>query len=143
LQSPPTPQLQRESRNQAEPTYTQLTPAPALGNPLAHRTYSADFTSWPRLPELFPISFPGIKTSRDALLVDIDRDRLDARMERYFGRAISDAEFASEVPCSMEIKPRFEATATRRTMQEKGYRPWLVLRYAYRPFDMRWLYWEP
>jgi hypothetical protein len=55
-------QLGRESRHESEPEYAALTPAPALGNPLAHRTYSVAYTDWPRLPELFPVSFPGIKT---------------------------------------------------------------------------------
>ena len=31
---------------------------------------------WPSLPDLFPMSFPGIKTSRDSFLIDIDLDRL-------------------------------------------------------------------
>jgi hypothetical protein len=43
----------------------------------------------------------------------------------------------------MERTARFDAINTRRTLQEKGFRQWQVMRYAYRPFDVRWLYWEP
>jgi hypothetical protein len=136
-------QLQRESRNESEPAYAALTPGPALGNPLANRIHTVAYTLWPRLPELFPTSFPGIKTSRDALLVDIDREFLEARMNRYLGRATSDTEIAEEVPCAMEDSARFDAVTTRRNLQEKGFRQWQIMRYAYRPFDMRWLYWEP
>jgi hypothetical protein len=136
-------QLRRESRNESEPEYSALSPAPALGNPLAHRAHSVAYTSWPRLPELFPISFPGIKTSRDALLVDIDRERLEARMDQYLGKITSDAELGVTIPCAMEKTARFDPTSTRRTLQEKGFRQWQVIRYAYRPFDVRWLYWEP
>ena len=40
---------------------------------------------WPSLTELFPASFPGVKTSRDAFLVDIDLDRLKgAQLTDYF-----------------------------------------------------------
>ncbi len=136
-------QLARESRREAEPAYSPLTPAPALGSPFAHRAHSAAYTSWPRLPELFPISFPGIKTSRDTLLVDIDRNCLDNRMRRYLEKTTSDMEIADLVPAAMLDSARFDATSTRRTLQEKGFRPWQILRYAYRPFDLRWLYWEP
>ena len=32
-----------------------------------------DWSDWPSLPRLFPASFPGVKTSRDSFLVDVDR----------------------------------------------------------------------
>ena len=76
-------QLAQESRCESEPIYSQVALNPALGNPFARRAHSAAYTLWPRLPELFPISFPGIKTSRDPLVVDIDRDRLIDRMTMY------------------------------------------------------------
>jgi hypothetical protein len=111
-------QLERESRREAEPSYTALTPAPALGNPFAHRAHSIAYTSWPRLPDVFPVFFPGIKTSNDTFVVDIGRDRLEARIRRYL----------SEVDHS--------------ETRERGYRDWQVLPYTYRPFDIRWIYWD-
>ncbi len=136
-------QLESESRREIEPVYAPLQPAPALGLPFAHRVHSSIYTTWPRLPELFPVSFPGIKTSRDSLLVDIDRGRLEARMRQYLDRTVSDAEIAALVPGAMETGARFNPQTTRKSLQERGMRPWQVLRYAYRPFDLRWLYWEP
>jgi len=47
------------------------------------------------LPELFPFSFPGVKTSRDELVMDIDRNRLIERMKQYFDPDLSDAEIRS------------------------------------------------
>ena len=58
-------QLESESRHEAEPSYTPLTPTPALGNPFAYRIHSVEYTSWPRLTELLPIYFTGVTTSRD------------------------------------------------------------------------------
>lgn len=75
--------------------------------------------------------------------MDIDRDRLAARMESYLGTDATDAEIGETVPGAMESSARFDPISTRRTLQEKGFRPWQILRYAYRPFDVRWLYWEP
>ena len=136
-------QLERESRHEDEPEYISLIPVDALGDLFAHRTHSAAYTTWPRLRELFPVSFPGVKTSRDSLVVDIDRSRLEARMVQYFGKEKTDAEIAEQVPSAMERSARFDPIETRRTLQDKGFRPWQIIRYAYRPFDLRWLYWEP
>ena len=123
--------------------YITLTPNRALGLPFRPRSVESAYTEWPRLPELFPVSFAGIKTSRDSLVVDIDRDRLEARMARYLGATFTDAEIALEPYGAMDDSGRFDAIATRRALQEKGFRPWQVYRYTYRPFDQRWLYWEP
>ncbi len=136
-------QLDSESRHENEPAYNPFIPADALGDIFAPRSHSTAYITWPRLPELFPVSLPGIKTSRDSLVVDIDIDRLATRMERYFGTETTDTEIAIAVAGAMERSARFDPVSTRRTLQEKGFRPWQILRYAYRPFDVRWLYWEP
>ena len=157
-------QLQRESRREAEPVYSPLTPAPSLGNPLAHRIYSVAYTDWPRLPELFPVSFPGIKTSRDPLVVDIDRDKLIDRMGFYLDIQNSDEEVANALPIAMADATRFPAKETRRELIERRIAEILLSiesgnfkdletsqrnltksqteRYCYRPYDIRWLYWE-
>jgi hypothetical protein len=157
-------QLARESRYETEPAYSPLAPAPALGNPLADRRYSAAYTSWPRLPELFPVSFPGIKTSRDPLLVDIDRERLIDRMGFYLNIQNSDEEVSKALPIAMTDATRFPAKETRRELLERRIAEIMLSiesgnfkdletsqrnltksqteRYCYRPYDIRWLYWE-
>src|SRR5208282_5771319 len=67
-------QLERESSHEAEPEYSPLIPVDALGDLFGHRAHTTAYLTWPRLPELFPFSFPGVKTSRDPLVIDIDRD---------------------------------------------------------------------
>jgi len=136
-------QLDRESRDNAEPQYSPFIPIDALDDLFADRAHTAAYISWPQLPELFPVSSPGIKTSRDALLVDIDRDVLSSRMEKYFDTNVSNAQMSEIVPCSMESSQRFDPISTRVILHEKGFRPWQIMRYVYRPFDLRWLYWEP
>ena len=95
--------------------YDGVEPSLPLGLPFAPVTVSVRWADWPALPDLFPISFPGVKTSRDKLVVDIDLDKLRARVKDYFGSTRS----AGTGP------------------DEAGF-----IRYAYRPFDTRWLYWE-
>ena len=53
---------------------------------------SDEWFDWPALTDLFPVSFPGVKTSRDGLLVDVDLDCLRARVRDYFDRDLSHEE---------------------------------------------------
>ena len=63
---------------------------------------SADgWHDWPSLPDLFPVSFPGVKTSRDSFLIDADLDRLKARISDYFDSDLSHEEIARRYPAMM------------------------------------------
>lgn len=123
--------------------YETVEPASALGYPFAPMRQSADYLAWPLLTDLFPVSFPGVKTSRDDVEVDIDRDRLVGRMESYFDPNVTDAEIARLFPGAMDSTSRFKANVVRAQLVSRGFLPDNVIRYAYRPFDVRWLYWEP
>ncbi|MFL6210272.1 MAG: type ISP restriction/modification enzyme [Pyrinomonadaceae bacterium] len=122
--------------------YTELTPAVELGLPFMPLEVEKDYLSWPLLPELFPVSFPGVKTSRDDVLVDIDRDRLVVRMEHYFDPKINHEEIRHIMPGIMESAAGFRAEETRDYLRSRGFLPQNVVKYLYRPFDVRWLYWE-
>src|SRR5690606_38853751 len=125
------------------PEYVTLVPEPALGLPFVPREVGDDYLDWPSLPDLFPASFPGVKTSRDEALVDVDLDSLKTRMAAYFAPEVSDAEAERIAPRLMVSTRRFDATATRRTLQRRGINAEGFVRYLYRPFDVRWLYWDP
>ena len=126
-----------------ESQYTPLVPELGLGLPLKPRTVGADYLAWPLLPELFPTFFPGVKTSRDDVVVDIDRERLERRMHQYFDPAISHTEMRRVAPGAMDSTPLFQAEQVREFLQRRGFLPQNIVRYCYRPFDVRWLYWEP
>ena len=87
--------------------------------------------------------FLGVKTSRDDFLVDIDRDALTRRMETYFDPKVSHEELRRIAPGVMANTPRFRAEAVRDELRERGFLKKNIVRYCYRPFDVRWLYWEP
>ena len=38
---------------------------------------------------------------------------------------------------------RYEPIPTREYLRKRGFLPDSVMRYVYRPLDLRWLYWEP
>ena len=108
-------ELDEAAETPPETLYVDVAPPLSLGLPFAPVAVGEAWHDWPTLPDLFPVSFPGVKTSRDSLLVDVDLDRLKSRVEDYF-----------------------KSNDTERTSpDEHGFIP-----YAYRPFDTRWLYWE-
>lgn len=47
------------------------------------------------------------------------------------------------MPTVMTSTARFDAKKTRLYLVQRGFKPENIVRYCYRPFDNRWLYWEP
>lgn len=137
--------------------YTAFEPSLSLRLAFKPGEVSSGFDQWPRLPELLPVNFPGVKTSRDEFLVDIDREALEQRMARYFNSKVSDAELAKSYPAVMASSGRFDGPKVRAALlarfkeeDERAVkegtppeRAGRIVRYAYRPFDVRWLYWDP
>ena len=126
--------------------YEEIAPILPLGLPFARTTVSEQWFDWPALPDLFPVSFPGVQTKRDGFLVDVDLDRLKARIADYFNTTLSHDELARRYPDAMKSSSGFvvrDARAVRDALlarggpDESGF-----VRYAYRPFDNRWLYWD-
>jgi Type ISP C-terminal specificity domain/N-6 DNA Methylase len=101
------------------------------------------YEGWTALPDLLPVSFPGVKTSRDEFLVDIDRASLDARISRYLDPKISNADLAKSDPTVMGTSKRYDPAATRKELLGRPHADGKIVRYAYRPFDVRWAYWDP
>jgi hypothetical protein len=125
------------------PPYEVFEPEVELGHPFAPLETSPNYLTWPLLTELFPVSYPGIQPSRDSVVVDIDREKLVERMEAYFDPEVSNEEIARISPAAMRSTGRFDATATRERLSRRGLLRENLVRYFYRPFDARWLYWEP
>ncbi len=136
-------ELLESSEAEPDALYESVEPVLPLGLPFAPLRVSENWFDWPALPELFPTSFPGVKTSRDSFLVDTDLDRLKARMGDYFDPDLTHDEIARRYPRVMQTTGRFDAHAVRAALlarggpDESGF-----IRHAYRPFDNRWLYWE-
>ena len=123
--------------------YDRIDPILSLGLPFAQTTVNEDWFEWPALPDLFPKSFPGVTTSRDGFLVDVDLDRLRTRIVDYFDADLNHEEIARRYPGIMTSTARFDARAVRDALLSRGGPDEAgFIRYAYRPFDVRWLYWE-
>jgi hypothetical protein len=136
-------ELLRTLAEPREELYQTLKPPVEVGLPFLPAKMQAGFFKWPLLPALFPVSFPGVKTSRDGFLVDVDRDALTRRLEDYFDLKVSHEEMRRKAPGVMENTARFEAELVRDELRERGFLKKNLVRYCYRPLDVRWLYWEP
>ena len=135
--------LTATSETDPQDMYADVAPLLSLGLPFADLAMSDGWQDWPALPDLFPTSFPGVKTSRDGFLVDVDLDRLKQRVADYFNNGLSHEEIARRYPGVMKSTARFDAQVVRDALLKRG-GPTEdgFVRYAYRPFDTRWLYWE-
>ena len=126
--------------------YDSVKPSIPLGLPFNPVTVSSGWPNWPTLPELFPISFPGVHTGRDRFLVDIDLDSLRARITDYFNSTLGNEEITRRYPAAMRNSSAFKVTDAKKVREallarggpnEDGF-----VQDSYRPFDNRWLYWE-
>ena len=123
--------------------YDGVEPSLPLGLTFSLVTVSARWTDWPSLSELLPTSFSAIKTNRDTFLVDIDIERLNVRIQDYFNPDLSHDEIARRYPSAMRTTAKFHSNAVREAILRSGSPDKAgFIRYAYRPFDTRWLYWE-
>ena len=126
--------------------YEGIEPVLPLGLPFVRTAVSVGWFGWPALPHLFPVSFPGVQTKRDSFLIDVDLDRLRERIADYFDPDMSHEELARRYPVAMKNSSGFavhDARLVRNAMfarggpNETGF-----VRFTYRSFDERWLYWD-
>ncbi|MBA4160419.1 MAG: N-6 DNA methylase, partial [Gemmatimonadetes bacterium] len=136
-------ELEETAEQDGVSLYEEITPDVGLGYPFNPRVVGEQYLSWPLLPEVFPTWFAGITTARDNELVATDRERLIQRMERYFDPSLSNEEVRRIAPELMESVGRFAAEPVREYLLRRGFLRDNIVRYCYRPFDVRWLYWEP
>ena len=136
-------ELARTAETEPGALYDLVEPVLPLGLPFAPTAVSREWFDWPALPDLFPVSFPGVQTCRDGFLVDTNLDWLRARIADYFDHSLGHEEIARRYPMAMKTTARFDARAVREALlarggpNEDGF-----VRHAYRPFDNRYLYWE-
>lgn len=123
--------------------YQPITPHLELGLPFVSTMVGAGYLEWPRLPDLLPAFFPGVQTKRDQFLVDIDRSALAKRIDDLFDKDLDFQDFASRYPDAVQQTARYDPVETRAYLVERGIKSENIVRYTYRPFDVRWCYWEP
>ena len=123
--------------------YEEIKPVLSLGLPLVQTAVSKEWFDWPALPDLFPVNFSGVNTNRDAFVIDIDLARLKSRISDYFDKNLDDEQIGKLYPSAMGTRARYDPRAVRCALRARGGPDETgFIRHAYRPFDIRWLYWE-
>ena len=77
-------ELNESAETEPAALYQSVNPSLPLGLPFADVAVNSKWNEWPSLPDLFPAFFPGVKTSRDSFVVDIDLDKLRNRIRSRF-----------------------------------------------------------
>jgi hypothetical protein len=134
--------LLRSVREHESALYRQLDPDVRLGLLFTPIRAVTDYLEWPKVPELFHSFWSGVNTSRDSDLVEIDQQVLQSRMLRYFDETIDMESLKAYAPSLAQSRGRFDAGATRRYLLTKSIESGSLIRYAYRPFDIRFVYWH-
>ena len=136
-------ELLATAEKEPDALYDNIKPLLQLGLPFVQTAVSENWFDWPALPDLLPVSFSAIKTNRDPFLIDIDLVRLERRIADYFDAKLGHDEITQRYPAAMRVTAKFDARAVRDTLLRRGKPdPSGFVKYTYRPFDNRWLYWE-
>lgn len=94
--------------------------------------------------DYLPFYRSGIQPVRDDAVLDVDEGALRSRMQDYFNPALTLEQVVARHPGFGVTRARYNAATTRRRLLDGSlYRPERVVQVLYRPFDVRWLYWEP
>lgn len=123
--------------------YQPVEPVVEIGCPLIPGAFNEAYQKWPNLADVFPWFSPAVKTSRDEFVVDIDLEKLKKRLKDYFDSSLSDDDVAHSYPVAMATKAGFNSRQTRQSLMHRGIKELNFVCYDYRPFDQRWVYWEP
>jgi Type ISP C-terminal specificity domain/N-6 DNA Methylase len=106
---------------------------------LRPRGVSGDYESWPHLTELCAVPpMNGLFEKRGGALIAIQYETLKKRMQSYFD---SSTDLSALHRGLASPAARFDPESTRKKVSEsEGFRETNLLRYAVRPFDLRWCY---
>ena len=136
-------ELTATAQAEASALYSNIEPSLEMGLPFTPMAASEDWIEWPTLTDLFPVQFSGVNTNRDGFVVDIDLASLTERIADYFNPSLSHEDVRQRHPVAMQDRARYNPRAVRDVLLRRGGpNPTGFIRYAYRPFDTRWLYWE-
>jgi len=118
-------------------------------NPTFKNRYSFRFSEveesyyeWLKLTEFCALSpSSGLMEKRGGVLIDIDRDALEQRMRAYLDPELSWDDYAALNYGLVKLRASFQPKVVRRKALLQGqFLPERLVRYALRPFEVRWCY---
>lgn len=95
-----------------------------------------EYESFPSLADAFSVFQNGLKTDRDDLFFDFNRDELEQRIRKFYGKKY-DTEFVEQF--GIHASSSYDIEARR---DQTRFAPTKIHQCLYRPFDFRWLYYD-
>jgi hypothetical protein len=104
----------------------------------------SDYLQWPSITDLCKVRpFNGPVERRALALISIDRQPLASRIQLYFDSSISDDEIKKTYPSLMMTGNRIVGPeARKKILKEFEYNESCIVKYLFKPFDIRWCYLE-
>jgi len=122
----------------SETTWESLTPdAPSYWFIPTDTELTTEYNAWASATDIFPVRGNGFKTDRDRLCLDFDKSSLEERMKQFFSGRYDDAfRKAFGIQSTSSYDP--EARRARTKYSDNH-----VTRCICRPFDVRYVYYDP
>jgi len=104
---------------------------------------SRDYLGWPRLIDVFEEMFVGLEECRGGALIDIDKDQLKLRMQKYLDQNVDWGSLKSLKTGLTEDASGFDAKDTReKIILAEKFNSQRLVSYVMRPYDQRWCYYS-
>jgi hypothetical protein len=105
---------------------------------------SPNYLEWPKIPDFaVTSSFNGPVERRAFALISVEKKSLVSRMLSYFDGSVSDSEVEQVYPSLMMTGNRIVGPeARKKILSEFSYDESQIVRYPFKPYDIRWCYLE-
>lgn len=88
--------------------------------------------------EFFKVNSGGVKTHRDNLVIDFSFDNLQQRIQKFYEPSLTDQDISAQL--DLKSTGSWDLSSSRKT---DGYDKSFTKTIAYRPFDRRYIYYNP
>ncbi len=127
----------------ALPGYAAVDVSYDIGLRFRPTIYIREYFDWPSLDEVFSAYFSGINTARDGFLVAFNQEEAEQRLKDFLNKQIEDRYFRMKFPHSMIKTRTFDPRQVREEILSRSDPGMFVAQMDYRPFDHRFLIYEP
>lgn len=135
--------LKSLDEQQRDTHYAAVSPTINNRHSLRPTDVSSDYASWPTLTELSTVFMQGMDEDRGFDLMEIDRSALASRIQIYLNPLSTERMLIETCPGLSRQSAGFKPAKVRAKALEVGYQPDCIVRFSFRPFDMRWAYYTP
>lgn len=99
------------------------------------------YNRYVKVTDIFPVNSVGIVTSRDAFVLDFDKDALERRIRTFLDPSLPDD--VVQETFSLRDTSGWKISAARQALRGDATWKKALVPCLYRPFDKRWLFYHP